>query len=153
MAQDREHLQEGYGFKTGKVTPLSVGVVSYHACIRAHKMAWSMLDLGHHIHLLSNFVAGGHSWNTYTSSHRFECEFPGGRADSRQLRNEVRLLDKYVDVWHVHNEPNWLFRVVKEEATKPIIFDIHDWTTLRQSAPIDPMEVEDEKLVIRRKKR
>lgn len=122
--------------------------VSQHACIRMHKMSWALLEQGNFCHLVSSFVAPGHSWNTYTTSTRFEVDMVDGRVDSRQLRNAVKLLDGFVDIWHIHNEPNWLFRVVSEESKKPIIFDIHDWTSLRTTAAPHPGELDDEKLAL-----
>jgi glycosyltransferase involved in cell wall biosynthesis len=66
--------------------------------------------------------------------------------NDRQLKNIVHLLNKEVDLYHLHNEPNWIFRTVRDNTDKPVVFDIHDWTSIRK----DPVawEVENEKYAL-----
>lgn len=58
------------------------------------------------------------------------------------------MLEDHVDIWHVYNEPNFIFKVVRDNSQKPIVFDIHDWTSLREAAPVIPDELIAEKLAL-----
>jgi len=126
---------------------MRVGHISVHACIRAHKMAWTMGPTGHDQYMISERIAATHSITPYKGVSIFEAK---GDELSRclQLRQAILNLEPYVDIWHVHNEPNWIFRQVHEVATKPIIWDIHDWTSLRKVEVPHPKELEEEQYAI-----
>ena len=115
-------------------------------------MAWAQALRGDKVH----FVAGNYSechryttFNPYASTHFFDAQTPDpNKLSLLQLQNAVALLDPYVDLFHVHNEPNYLFRAVKEMTDKPIIFDIHDWTSVRESKDTPQVELDHEKFAI-----
>lgn len=53
---------------------------------------------------------------------------------ANQFREAVKL-HKDADIFHVHNEPNWLVAVVREATDKPIVFDVHDSMLYRSDKP------------------
>lgn len=107
----------------------SVCHVSTHACIRAHKIGWTWALAGYETHLSSSYIAPTHSSSLYDTVHNWMDHNEHG-IDGTQLAATTRLLSTVVDLFHVHNEPNWIFKVVKENTDKPVIWDIHDWTSL-----------------------
>ena len=122
--------------------------ISLHGCIRAHKQAWALTGLGLETHLLSSRIAPTHSTSSYTTVQLWNANLPEGGWDDRQLKNAVKLIDKHVDLYHVHNEPNWMFRVVREITDKPVLFDIHDWTSIRND-PKQADEIKEEEFALR----
>lgn len=103
--------------------------------------------MGDQVHFVSHMISPAHSWNTYSSVNLFDAG-GDGNIDTRQLANAVQLLSPHVDLFHVHNEPNWLFDAVKKHTDKPVVFDIHDWSSLRKSAPVPEFEIEQEKIAL-----
>lgn len=104
-------------------------------------MGWALSALGLETHLLAGRIAPVHSSSSFSTVQLWNSHLPEGGWDERQLKNAVRLIDRHVDLYHVHNEPNWMFRVIRETTDKPVIFDIHDWTSIRN----DPGQVEEVK--------
>lgn len=127
---------------------MRIGELSLHGCIRMNKQAWSLALQGHETHYLASQIAPTHSVSTYASVHLWEYLQPDGKLSPKQIVNSIRMVDPHIDVWHVHNEPNWIFRAVHENTTKPVIFDIHDWTSLRRVKEVDPSEVEEERYAL-----
>lgn len=127
---------------------IRVAHISYHGCIRLHKMAYEFCRTGHDVHLIASQISSTHSWNTYSTVNLFNADAGGFGLDIRQLQNAVRVLKPHVDLYHVHNEPNWIFKATKTATMKPVIFDIHDWTSLRKAAPTHPLEIEEEKFAL-----
>lgn len=128
---------------------MRIAHISLHGCIRMHKIAMSQTLMGHPCHVLANFIAPAHSSNGYASVHKWDIEadkdsFP----TSPQLAEEIRILSPHVDIFHVHNEPNWIFRTVKENTNKPVVFDIHDWTSLRRVSDPPAFELIEEKYAL-----
>jgi len=93
-------------------------------------------------------IAQTHSWNTYSSVHLYNPIGENNTIDARQLTNTVRILEPHVDLYHVHNEPNWIFEVTKRATGKPVVFDIHDWTSLRRVMEPPANEIEAEKFAL-----
>lgn len=121
--------------------------ISFHSCIRALKIGWVQCAMGVEAHLVGSSFSPTHSHSPFASVHKFEGTTPDGRWEERQLTNTIKLLSPYVDLFHVHNEPNWMFRVVKQNTDKPVVFDIHDWTSIRND-PNQAQEVEEEKFAL-----
>lgn len=126
---------------------MRIGQIGFHSCIRQHKVGWEQCRIGWEVHLVGHMVAQTHSWNTYSSVHLYN-PINGETIDTRQLGNIVRMLRPYVDLFHVHNEPNWIFDVVKSNTDVPVVFDIHDWTSLRRVSEPPAVELEAEKIAI-----
>ena len=57
----------------------------------------------------------------------------GSRApEYKQLANAVKNLRNKVDIFHVHNEPDWIVRVVGENKGRAkMVFDVHDLASKR----------------------
>ena len=47
------------------------------------------------------------------------------------LEQSIITLDPLVDLWHVHNEPDFPVYLVRKHSKKPIIYDIHDLASRR----------------------
>lgn len=118
---------------------IHVAHTSLHACVRAHKLALPFSDLGHKVAIVAeNLVGNSHPWWAYDLA---ALLWRGGEQEGRlQFQRTIRNLDPWVDVWHVHNEPDWPVSVIRKLSEKPIIYDIHDLKSQRKGAPD---EVED----------
>jgi hypothetical protein len=56
--------------------------------------------------------------------------------DADQLGRAVEA--SRADLFHVHNEPDWMIKVVKDHAgDRPVIYDVHDLGSLRYGEPGD----------------
>jgi len=53
-----------------------------------------------------------------------------------------RIAEHPAEIIHVHNEPNWPVIAAKEATDKPVIFNVHDVTSIRPDSPFDPYEEE-----------
>lgn len=125
---------------------MRIGMVGLHSCIREQKMGWQLCQMGHTVHIVGQQISAAHTGAPYDTVLIYDpSDDPDKFPNVRQLQNSVKLLDPQVDLFHIHNEPNWLFRAVKDVTNKPIIFDIHDWTSLRKIEPPPPIEIEFEK--------
>jgi len=52
-------------------------------------------------------------------------------SDRDMLLRSVKQADRTADLFHVHNEPDWLVPLVRSVSNKPIIYDIHDLDSFR----------------------
>lgn len=43
-----------------------------------------------------------------------------------EVQQHVRQINKIVDLWHIHNTPDFFVPVVAEQTKKPVIWDVHD---------------------------
>lgn len=105
---------------------MKIGHVSYHGCIRAVKIALSQLKK-HKIHFIA--FERPQFWNYFDSLNL--CH------SVDHLRKAVTILNDHVDIFHVHNEPNWMACTVRETTDKPIVFDVHDSQDYRSDKPED----------------
>jgi hypothetical protein len=94
---------------------MKIVMVSGHSCIRVHKIALPLIDLGHEVHLIAgkntNFS------NLYRTFHHYH--------DIIQCTEAIRL-HRDADIVHCHNEPSWFVYAAKELVDCPVILDAHD---------------------------
>jgi glycosyltransferase involved in cell wall biosynthesis len=95
---------------------LNISFVSGHACIRCQKEALPLLEKGHKVHLVAGKIPG--YYEQYSS-----FSYASG---VNNYIEAIKMLDKVVDVFHVHNEPSWFVTLIKEHSNKPVILDVHD---------------------------
>lgn len=90
--------------------------VGHHCCVRLLKQAVALIEKGHDVHVIGfkkpNY--GHELFKTYALCKTIE-----------QLEHCVKL-HADADIFHVHNEPNWLLPAVKRLTDKPVVFDVHD---------------------------
>ena len=99
---------------------MRICMVSWHGCIRVYKEARALLDAGHEVDVVCQQAPFG--YNKFTS---VQIWF-----DREQLIREVA--SSPAQIFHVHNEPDWLVEATKLGAGKrPVIFDVHDLESLR----------------------
>jgi glycosyltransferase involved in cell wall biosynthesis len=55
--------------------------------------------------------------------------------DATDLGRRILMLDDWADVYHIHNEPDWMVPIVRMHTDKPIVYDCHDLESMRASAP------------------
>jgi hypothetical protein len=96
--------------------------VSEHCCGRAVKEAMALTSRGYEIALLtSNPVRGRGAFKW-----KVRYDDPESFFDSLELFSEN-------DIYHVHNEPNWMVSIIREKyPSAKIILDVHDsnyWRT------------------------
>lgn len=95
---------------------MRIGFISGHACIRAQKIALGLISKGHKIHFISSKLP---NYSEYYESTLLYSSI-------EQLKQSIKLVDKDIDVWHVHNEPSYYVSIVKELSSKSVVLDIHD---------------------------
>lgn len=95
---------------------MKICMISGHGCIRMQKMAITLMNLGHEVHLIAHKKA---AWHTEYASFMLAV-------NSEQMHQAIKLYAPHVDLFHVHNEPSWYVNIVKENTDKPVILDVHD---------------------------
>jgi hypothetical protein len=106
-------------------------MVSHHGCIRVIKQSLALLSNGHQVEIAAQQAPFGYNrldalliWN-----------------DGEQLQRVVR--SSCADVFHVHNEPDWMVAAVKDAAEgRPVVYDIHDLESMRWQREPDEDELE-----------
>src|SRR3990167_10259343 len=93
-----------------------IGMVAWHCCIRVYKEARILLDLGYEVHLVTNKLVYGVEHFATVSYYNTQDQL--GRAIKHRPE---------VDIWHVHNEPDWICELTLQSAApnQAVIFDIH----------------------------
>jgi hypothetical protein len=101
---------------------MRVCMVSHHSCIRVFKQGFALAQLDDvtvgHIAFLTTF-----GFNIFDTMTVF--------SDREMLRRSVGKAAEKADLFHVHNEPDWLVGNVRAMTDKPIVYDIHDLESLR----------------------
>ena len=102
---------------------MKVVFIGYHCCIRLIKEALALKEKGNiKVHCIGfKDPAMLSAFETYT-----KCETVD------HLRKAI-MLHSDADIFHVHNEPNWMVNVVHEMSDKPIVLDVHDSMDYRGS--------------------
>jgi len=94
---------------------INIAMITKHNCTRVTKEAAVLNRLGYNVHLLTERLADLDNYKTY---HYWDSP--------ESLRELVKVL-KNIDIWHVHNQPDWMVSVVREALPKSkIVFDCHD---------------------------
>jgi len=94
--------------------------IGHHCCIRLVKECLALIDKGHEVHLIGfKKPSRREVFKTFTL-----C------STVSQLEEAIKL-HKDVDLFHIHNEPNWMVFTVRGVTDKPIILDIHDSMSYR----------------------
>ena len=107
--------------KDGK--PLKILHVAQHCCIRAIKQMRALKKKGYRIDVLTNKLSYG--------TDEYEKLFFYHTRD--QFRNVLcdELITSQYDIFHFHNEPDWLLTVASNIGLKPLIHDVHDLDSVR----------------------
>ena len=112
-----------------------------HSCIRASKIAWLTMEKGHECYMITERPLIGGNWKDFGVTaliHTGQLEW-NPDVDVWSIRRTIRALDPIVDVYHIHNEPDWPVEVVRRETSKPIVWDIHDLRSMREGK-VDDIE-------------
>lgn len=107
-------------------------MVSDHGCIRVFKEGNALRQHGYEVHLLARQDAFG--FNIFNSFGKYVNGEDGAKC--------VSFYDKHVDIFHIHNEPDWLVPMTRAATKKPIIFDLHDLESMRRQDVPDPVEAQ-----------
>jgi len=112
---------------------ITIGHVSLHSCVRAHKIAWAWADeTKNKVVLFTEMVDNRHhNWWLYDACVKLYKDNKGA-FHPWQYEMAVKTPDPIIDVWHVHNEPDWPVWVLRKHTKKPIIYDIHDLRSVRE---------------------
>jgi glycosyltransferase involved in cell wall biosynthesis len=124
---------------------VNIGHFVFHSCSRVHKLAAVQAGSGDKCYLVNCTFAEGHPWHVYELIARiFKIMGEDGEetVSGEHIRNVIKELDDKVDVWHCHNQPDWLVPLVKQATQKPVIYDVHDLTS--KWNPERPKEMEEE---------
>jgi hypothetical protein len=110
--------------------------VNVHSCARVFKIGWQQLLDGHKVHLVTERFIHGHPWKDFTAVHITESgHLHRGVANPDHLFSTIKTISPLIDVFWVHNEPDWIVKIVKEASNKPVIWDVHDMVSMRELAP------------------
>lgn len=105
-------------------------------------MGWALQAAGHQVHFLAAHYAPVHAWNMYETASQWVDIGPNGEVDGNQLARSIHHYSKLVDIIVYSNEPNYPFRIIKENTDLPVIYDIHDFTSLSTSRFPEELEME-----------
>ena len=111
-----------------------IGFVSWHNCIRAQKEATILRELGYHVHCITGAIRQPELYITTSAI-----------STPDQLRRTAKVLESQIDIFHVHNEPNWMVPVLREALPNAkIVFDYHDsnYWRLRTGAKVEGYDEE-----------
>lgn len=127
---------------------MNIGHCIYHSCSRVHKLAVAQVCKGHKCYLVNSYLSPGIPWHVYEAAMRvFNWGEEGGDSVSgAHVKRAIEILDPHVDIWHCHNQPDWWVPLVKQVTKKPVIYDIHDRTSLIRPELSTEMEEESIKL-------
>lgn len=93
-----------------------IAFVAEANCLRVTKEAYTLRKLGYEVHLITNQIR---NYDCYNSIAFYETSF--------QLRQAIKVYSKYIDIFHVHNEPDYPATVVREVVPKAkIVHEMHD---------------------------
>jgi hypothetical protein len=79
------------------------------------------MNKGHKVHLIAQNIT---DFNNRYHSFSFASSVS-------HFYDAVEAMEDSTDIFHVHNEPNWLGTIVKEVSNKPLVFDVHDTYLVR----------------------
>jgi len=102
---------------------MNIVFVTYHTCARAQKMAKALISEGHQVIILQHLAASQQILYEQQLS-----SFYGGPHD---LSARVNIFNDWADIFHVHNEPDWLVWITAEAAESPVVYDCHDLNSQR----------------------
>jgi glycosyltransferase involved in cell wall biosynthesis len=103
-----------------------------HSCARTFKYGWQQLIDGHRVHLITERFISAHPWGDFYGVHVVNTgQLAGHEINLQQIGETVEELSPIMDVFHVHNEPDWLVSLVRKASDKPIVYDIHDMVSVR----------------------
>lgn len=109
---------------------MRIGMVSYHHCIRVFKESLALLKAGHQVEAFA--IGNTFGWDKYDAFYIY--------ATPEQLVKSIQ--SSTADIFHVHNEPDWIVAVTKENAgDRPVVYDIHDLESLRWQKEPDEHEL------------
>ena len=108
---------------------MRIMMVTMHGCIRVFKESLALIEKGHIVDLAASQVPFGHN-----AFHTFSLY-----QDAEQLMHVVR--SSQADIFHVHNEPDWMVTAVRLATDRPIVFDVHDLISLRHQIEPDGDEL------------
>ncbi len=111
---------------------LRICQVADHSCIRVLKQTLTLKKQGHIVDLVTKLMPQGRPYYNAVSVYSNEREL-------------VAAVDaSHADIYHVHNEPDWLVPIVSSTLQGryvPIIYDMHDPDHLRGKETIDGYEL------------
>ena len=94
--------------------------IGYHCCIRLVKEALALMPR-HEVHCIGfKKPSCVDQFKTFALCHTKD-----------QLREAVKIHSD-ADIFHVHNEPNWMVQVIAEVTDVPIVLDMHDSMAYRE---------------------
>jgi len=103
---------------------MKVVMTSFHNCIRVYKQYIALKKVGVEVHAILHHMANADLRTHYSSLSFYD--------EPEEYAYKIREL-KDVDLIHVHNEPNWLGRIAKNQRPDiPVVFDAHDLDSIRQ---------------------
>lgn len=113
---------------------MKICMIAHHGCIRVWKEGQMLMDEGHEVSIITQRIQSieldrWHSWSFYQST--------------EQLRHAIEVYDRAdYDIFHVHNEPDWIVNVTRNSTKKTVIFDIHDLESARVFTVVPKQEIE-----------
>lgn len=116
---------------------MNILFVTYHTCARAAKEARALERAGNQVIVLQHVAV--------SEEILYATELASFYRTEAELQARISYFGDWAEVIHVHNEPNWIVSaaaVARNLACPlvPVIFDIHDLESMRESGVIDKDE-------------
>ena len=115
---------------------MNILFVTYNTCARAAKEAKALQGAGGHQVIVLQYAAASEDI-LYTTT-----ELSSFYRNRQGLIDRIAHFSDWVEVIHVHNEPNWIVSAAAEARNAvcpwvPLVFDVHDLDSQRENGEID----------------
>lgn len=111
---------------------MKICMVTMHGCIRVFKYTYALKEKTDcEVYLMADRDSMG--WNIYDGYTKY--------TDKEMFQKQIRMYDRFIDIFHIHNEPDHLVEWVREISDKPIIYDCHDLQSMRTGEEPDINEL------------
>ena len=103
---------------------MNIVFVTHHTCARAQKMARALINAGHQVIILQHLAA--------SLEILYDQQLSSFYNDRDDLADKVNVFNDWADIFHCHNEPDWLVWITAEAAERPVVYDCHDLNSQRK---------------------
>lgn len=108
---------------------MNVGHFVVHGCSRAMKLACAQREYGFKTYAVNRRMPEEFINLSFDLAARIAIFYDSDHTEiipEELIHRVVKEMDSKVDLWHCHNQPDWIVPMVKSVSKKPVIYDVHD---------------------------